>query len=181
MSIVLYVGDDLCRHTQFMEHEGITVFHSDRSAVEVVAAISENPRLDAIVFEHHTHPLPLNLIPVVRWHSDSPLVLFENPNIARFFEADHDENTFDLIIPALTPPVVWLKTLRAAIAEAWILRAAAQTRQREAAEVVSKSLALRRSSKAIRQPVLPFNLEAIWCGEEEGDESPLPDFQYKKR
>ena len=57
---------------------------SERSVKAIVVALGENPRFDAINFEHDTLPLPRDIVPAALIHSDSLLVLFENPNIARY-------------------------------------------------------------------------------------------------
>ena len=100
-----------------MQEKGFTVLHSERSTLEVVTIIRANPRFDAIVFEHDTAPLPANIIPTVRQHCDSPLVLFGNPNLVKLYGTDHEDDAFDLIIPPLTHPAAWLSALRALITD----------------------------------------------------------------
>jgi len=116
MASVLFVGEDLCRRIPLMENGGITVHQSERSAAAVAAALNENCGFAAITFEHDTFPLPQGIVPTARRHSAAPFVLFDNPNII-CYGRDHTEDDFDLIIPALTPPFAWLKTLQAVIKE----------------------------------------------------------------
>lgn len=130
MAAVLYVGEDLCRRISFMQHGGFTVKHSECSSLAVAAVLSEKHRFHAIAFDHDTFPLPQGIFLAVRWHSASPLVLFENPNIARYYGIDHDDDAFDLVIPALTPPRVWFKALQALIADFRTLQVASHSSKR---------------------------------------------------
>jgi|SRR5215831_4184858 len=158
MASVLYIGEDLCRRIPVMQQRGLSVVLSERSALAVAAALSENLGFDAIAFEHDTFPLPPGIVSTARRHSAAPLVLFENPNIVRY-GVDHDRDAFDLIIPALTPPVVWCKALHAVIGESQQICDVSRRLCREAAEARLKLQALRRS---IRESLHPIDLNALW-------------------
>jgi hypothetical protein len=164
MAGVLYVGEDLCRHIPIMECDGHAVSRSERSAVAVLTVLRENPPFDAITFEHHTQPLPGGMVPAVRQHSASPLVLFENPYIAQLYGFDHDDDAFDLIIPSLTPPLIWLKTLNALIEECRELRDASMKLRQKTAATRSETDALLRSSKALLKSLHPIDINANWRG-----------------
>ncbi len=173
MAAVLYVGEDLCRRIPFMEQEGFTVVRSERSAIEVEAAVRRNPRFDAIALEHDTSPIPASIIPAVRQRTDSPLVLFHNPNLAKFYGIDHDDDAFDLIIPPLTAPAVWLKTLQALIAEGQELRAASRDLVRMSALECSKTETLVHSSEDLRRSFRSIDFDAIWRGDSEQGQKSL--------
>jgi hypothetical protein len=174
MATVLYVGEDLCHRIRVMECGGLTVLHSDRSVLAATSVLSKNPGIDAIAFEHDTEPLPRGIAPAVRQHSASPLVLFENPNIDLCYGADHDEHSFDLVIPALTPAGFWLEALRAVIADS-------RRPQQECKEPCSKSQALQEPTEAMRRPLRLIDVNALWRGNPLEGEKPLPPEVLNKK
>ena len=108
---ILHVGDDICHRIPVMEKNGLVVVRVECSVGGVRSSFVNGDIYSAVTFHNDTVPLQDDVIAAARELSHAPLVLFENTS------TEHDEEFFDLVIPALTSPMVWSKTVRQAISE----------------------------------------------------------------
>lgn len=129
-STILHIGDDLCRRILVMETAGFVVFQSEVTIPAIHIAFTRKEDYSAVVFHNDIAAVPEDAVHEARSLSEAPLVLFQNPTVAS------NEAEFELVIPSLTSPDVWLLRLRD------VIEASQESRNR--------SLQLRRDCKAIR-------------------------------
>lgn len=102
---ILHVGEDDCQRIPVMQTAGFVVFRSECSILAIHTAFDREEDYSAVVFHNDVAALSEEAVHEARNLSQAPLVLFENPAISC------DESEFDLVIPALTPPQIWLEKL----------------------------------------------------------------------
>lgn len=166
---ILHVGEDLCRRIPVMETAGFVVFQSEVEIRALHTAFNREGDYSAVVFHNDIAAVPEDAVEETRSHSEAPLVLFQNPTVA-----SNDEE-FDLVIPALTSPNVWLQKLRDLIqASRETCERSRQLRQ-DCADVRAKSRSLRL--KAAHTRILPIDPDALWRG---NDSDGHPDSKLPK-
>lgn len=171
---ILHVGTDLCYRIPIMEYSGLRVVRSECSVAAIEDAVARNLPFSAITFHNGVYRPEDAVVFAARELSlASSLVLFEDSTVSC------DEHLFDLVIPALTPTLIWLHSLQETISEARNMRARArnlhddsvamreefQSLRRQAARILSESYKIRAESERIRQD--PFNLK--WSRRNEKD------------
>jgi hypothetical protein len=142
---ILHVGDDLCHRVPIMKSAGLIVDQSECGADAVHAALVQNQSFSAITFHNDAFPLPDIVVSTARTLSSAPLILFKNPSVCC------DDGAFDLVIPSLTPPADWLKSLRAAIEDAHNLRRISMQLRQESMNVRFQTERLRAESAGVRR------------------------------
>ena len=140
-----------------MQTAGFLVFHCNAEIPAVDTAFDRGEDYSAVVFHNDIAAVPEDAVQETRSLSEAPFVLFQNPTIAS------NEEEFDLVIPALTPPDLWLQKLRE------VIHASRKLRE-DGAAVRSPSQSLRLKSS--RNRILPIDPEALWRG---SDSDGLPD------
>ena len=153
---VLNVGDDLCYRIPVMEHAGLCVVRSRCSVTAVQRALTPGSSFSGIVFHTEIDAAVQAAASAARQLSTAPLILFQNSSARR------DERLFDLVIPAQTPPVVWLKSLQDAISEARDLCEKHQKLCQDFANLRSTSAELRRKAAGNRDHHI--DIDALWRG-----------------
>jgi hypothetical protein len=162
---ILHIGEDLCQRIPVMEAAGFVVFQSDCFVLAVQSAFAREEEYSAIIFHNDFAAIPENTVHEARDLSEAPLILFQNPTI------DCNDGDFDLVVPALTPPDIWLEKLRE------VIQAARETGQRSA-RLREDCGAARSRRKELRQRtvgnrVSPISPDALWRGDD--DAGSLPD------
>lgn len=102
---ILYVGDDVCQRIPVLERNGFRVVRAHDSGYAVRHLLTNLPNLAAIMFHCDIDPLPDELVRMIRSISSAPLIFFENPCSCSA------QTDFDLVIPVLTSPNIWLDKL----------------------------------------------------------------------
>jgi hypothetical protein len=156
-SRILYVGNDTSLRVPVMEAAGFTVLRSKCSIGSIREKLAGKEAVDALVFEEQGE-LCYHVVTKVRRLSTVPFVFFRESGI------ESQEEGFDLVIPVLTRPDVWLEELRLTIQKSGELHRSARKLREESAAVrsLSRSL-LRESSARLRED--PINPDALWRGE----------------
>lgn len=166
-SRILYVGNDTSLRVPVMEAAGFTVLRSKCSIGSIREKLAEKEAVDALVFEEdgaHCY----RVVTKVRTLSAVPFVFFRESGI------ESQEDGFDLIIPVLTRPDVWLDELRLTIQKSGELHRSARRLREESAATRSWSRSLQESSARLREKPIDFN--ALWRGELAQDAKPMqPD------
>lgn len=102
---ILHVGDDLCHRIAVMGLPGLTVVQTDCSPAALQRVFAAGNTFAGIAFHNEISPPSGIVLSTARALSSAPLVLFHNPTVSC------DKQLFDLVIPAHTPPHIWVKSL----------------------------------------------------------------------
>ncbi len=156
-STILHVGNDTCQRIPVMQRAGFIVVQSPESISAIRGVLLGQQALSAVIF-HSDYSAPAE--PILRESrrlSAAPLVLFQNPTITCI------EESFDLVIPVLTPPAIWLKKLKEVIEVSRDICEQSRLLRKDCAALRFESRALRAASARNRQ--LPINPDALWHGE----------------
>lgn len=157
---ILHVGDDLCQRIPVMQTAGFIVFQSECSIPAIHQAFEREDSFSAVIFHSDISAPPEPALRETRALSPAPFVLFQNPTVVC------DNEPFDLIIPALTPPDIWLEKLREIVQAARELCERSQQLRLDCAALRSQSQAIRATS--IRNRVSPIDPDALWRGDSDG-------------
>lgn len=150
---ILYVGEDLCCRIPVIERYGARVRRVPCSARELRVALADTIEYSAVAFNEDLASIPHDVIAVACSYP-SPLVLFENPCIS------YDPACFDLIIPTLTPPALWLRTLQETINESRKLHAQSRALLLDVAAVRAETRVQR--SRMHRLIGSPIDIDKLW-------------------
>lgn len=175
-STILHIGEDVCQRIPVMETAGFAVFQSPCSIPAIHTAFDREEDYSAVVFHTDIAAVPEVAVRETRDLSEAPLVLFQNPTITC------DEGEFDLVIPALTPPDIWLEKLRDVIQACREARERSMQLREDCAAVRSMSRALR--ARSVRNRVAPIDPDALWRHEDAGslpESKPPEDFRPRER
>ena len=161
---ILYIGDDTCRRIPIFKRAGLSVVHAEWTLPSIREALRESTPFDAATFHIDARPIEPLVLPAVRETVHGPLILFDNPSIP------YDEDAFDLVIPPLTAPDIWIKRLHVAIEVSRNLRAAS-LRLREDVENVHRTYVTLRES--IAKSLTKIDPDAPWhdAGREQDEKS----------
>lgn len=151
---LLYVGDDFFHRIPVMEKAGLAVVSSEDSISTIQTALGNGIAFSAITFHCDFFLIPPEIVQTARTHSASPLVLFSNPLL------NCDESEFDLVIPAMTPPTLWIQKLRELIQASILLRERSVQLRQDCLETRFHSEALRLESGRLCQH--PIDADALW-------------------
>lgn len=156
-SSVLHIGEDFCRRIPVIENAGFAVMQTNAALPAIHAAFDRRNVFSAVLFHSDFHAPPQNIVHEVRTLSAVPFVLFQNPTIG-FDVAD-----FDLVIPVLTPPAIWLRKLRDVIEASIKLRDfSLRLREETQAERARSKSLLEQSDRICKSLIDP---DALWRGE----------------
>jgi hypothetical protein len=171
---VLHIGDDLCRRIPVMETAGFVVYQSEVKIPAIHIAFEREEGYSAVVFHNDIAAVPEDVVNEARLLSEAPFVLFQNPTVPS------NEVEFDLVIPSLTTPDVWLLKLRELIQASRQAREESIQLRQDCAAARSKSQELRLASARKRVP--PIGPDAI-CSfpESKPPQEAAPAYSAKKR
>ena len=111
---VIHVGDDYCMRIPVLEITGLRVLRSGCTEREFRTVLDQTDALVAVTLSDEIDDSRKTLLQsgVIETAHDlctAPLIFFRSSN------SFHDESKFDLVIPALTPPTLWVPNLLRAI------------------------------------------------------------------
>lgn len=155
---ILHVGEDLCQRIPVLSRAGFVVLRSENSIPAIRDAFAGGDLFAAVVFHSDLAAPAEPAIHETRSLSTAPLILFQNPIILL------DDRKFDLVIPALTPPAVWLQNLKEIIRLSRETIVEAQQLRKDCESVRAQSQALRAS--AARNRSVSIDPEAPWSSED---------------
>lgn len=150
---ILHVGEDLCFRIPVLKRAGLIVCQTPCSVEGVRSAFESHGHFSALMFHADSEPVPAEVLALAR-SSPSPLVLFDNPSV------DHDEFDFDLIIPTLSPPGLWLQSLHVTMDQSAQLRVQSRALCAESAAVRGESRRLR--ARALSVLPTPIDVDLAW-------------------
>ena len=154
---ILHVGEDLCQRIPVMETAGLTVLQSETAISAIHSAFDQVDTFSAVIFHSDIAAPPEPTVQETRTLCEAPLVLFQNPAVSC------DETDFNLVIPPLTPPAIWLQKLLEVIQSSRELCEHSARLGQECGAVRSRSARLRAESARNRR--CPIDAEALWNGE----------------
>jgi hypothetical protein len=156
-TIILHVGEDLCQRIPVLETAGLVVQQTETDIPAIRAAFSHGDTFSAVLFHSDISAPSQSAARETRTLSQAPLVLFQNPAAAC------DENEFNLVIPPLTPPAVWLQQLCELIEQCRGLRERSGQLRLDCATIRSQSDLLR--ARPAHNRIGPIDPDALWNGE----------------
>ena len=162
---ILHIGEDICQRIPVMETAGLVVVQSEMAVPAIRTVFNRGDIFSAVIFHSDLSAPPGPAVCETRNLCEAPFVLFQNPAV------QCDEADFNLVIPPLTPPTIWLQKLVEIIeASRELCEQSAQLRQ-DCAAARNKSETLRAASA--RNRVCPIDPDALWNGET----GAIPDFK----
>jgi hypothetical protein len=161
ISTVIHVGDDFCMRIPVLENTGLRVLRSRCTAGEFRTVVDQADTLAAITLSDERGDLRETLlesgvIETARELCTAPLILFHNPNCMC------DESSFDLVIPTLTSPTVWLPNILEAINISRQIRGSSRQLCEESEAVREKVRA--EIYRAVREGARSIDLDEVWRG-----------------
>lgn len=105
---VIHFGPDDCHRLMVLRSAGYTV-EDCRSLVQLRDTLETGDVPDAVLMSDGAGVSPEEAAAVARTHSSNPVILFRSTNLA------YEDGRFDLVVPCLTPPEVWLNDVDALI------------------------------------------------------------------
>lgn len=157
---ILHVGEDFCQRIPVMETAGLIVLQSEMSTPAIHSVFGRGETFSAVVFHSDIVAPPEPTVHETRTLCEAPLVLFQNPAVVC------EETDFNLVIPSLTPPAIWLQKLLEVIEASRELRDSSAQLRQDCSAIRSQSMRLRVESARKRK--CPIDPEAIWNGENGG-------------
>ena len=106
---VIYFGPDDCHRLMVLRSAGYRVADCD-SLSQLRALLASVAEVDAVLISDRDGISPREAVAAVRARSPLPVILFRNSNMA------YEDSGFDLVVPCLTPPEVWLNDVETLIA-----------------------------------------------------------------
>lgn len=155
-SSILHIGEDFCRRIPIIENAGFAVLQTEITLPAIHAVFDRGDTFSAVVFHSDFQAPPQIIVGETRTLSAAPFVLFQNPTIAC------DDTDFDLVIPVLTSPAIWLSKLRDAIEASIRLRDASLRLRVDCNAERSRSRSLLEQSNRICK--FPIDPGAPWRG-----------------
>jgi CRP/FNR family transcriptional regulator len=127
---IVHFGIDDCDRLRTLRDAGYAV-DSSNSLTELQSFLSSNEQIDAVAITESSGSAASNVISLIRASSDAPLILFQGWN------SNANESKFNLVVPVLAPPDMWLKEIGALTEHSRIRHA--------------KSPLLRQESRSLRE------------------------------
>lgn len=141
---VIHVGTDICHRLPVLERAGYQV-DTCISVPELRLALTSIRQLDAVLISEGSEGAHPDAVSLARTYSSAPIVLFRETQLS------FAESPFDLVVPILISPQVWLEDIAALIARCRALRADSRALCDKSAELRLQSQAARASSSRERQ------------------------------
>lgn len=105
---VVHFGPDDCHRLMVLRSAGYTV-EDCRSLLQLRDALADGASPDAVLMSDGDGVSPQEAVGIARAHSSNPVILFRSTNMT------YEDCRFDLVVPCLTPPEVWLNDVDALI------------------------------------------------------------------
>ena len=105
---VIHFGPDDCHRVMVLRSAGYSV-EDCLSLSQLRATLETGQPPDAVLMSDGDGVAPSDAIAIARHHSSHLVVLFRNSNL------EYEDSGFDLVVPCLTPPEVWLNEVDALI------------------------------------------------------------------
>jgi len=105
---VIHFGLDDCHRLMVLRSAGYTVDEC-RSVLQLREMLETGEVPDAVLISDCEGVSPLEAVTLARTFSPNPLILFRSTNLT------YEDGGFDLVVPCLTPPAVWLSEVDAVI------------------------------------------------------------------
>lgn len=163
---ILHFGEDFCQRIPVMEAAGLMVLQSEVSIPAIHIAFDRGDSFSAVVFHCDIVAPPEPAIQEARILSEAPFVFFQNSAVVC------DESDFNLVIPPLTPPSIWLQKLIEVIEDSCALREQSSQLRLDCIGARNTSQALRAASAHNR--ICPIDPNALWNGETGSNPEPKP-------
>lgn len=141
---VIHLGRDSCHRLAVLESAGYRV-DVCISVPELRHALVLPKPLDAVLISEGSEGPHADAVSLTRSHSSAPIILFRETQL------DFAESCFDLVVPILAPPQIWLADMAAVIARCQSLRATAQALCSQSAELCRESALARAKSSSERK------------------------------
>jgi hypothetical protein len=131
---ILQIGNDACRRSLVLARAGFRLRQCEERTEAVAEMFAAQDPIGAVVFEASYHAAPHRaVVRLARCRTSAPLILFENS------ACDCDVNGFDLVIPVLTAPALWLFEIERTIARSRELTSNSAQLRMECADVWAES------------------------------------------
>lgn len=137
---ILHIGEDVCQRIPVIESAGFVVLKCEIALPAIRTAFDHGDNFSAILFHSDISAPPVPTVRETRSLSQAPLILFQNPAIIC------NETDFNLVIPPLTPPALWLKSLKEAVLASIQGREYSHQLRKDCKEAQAWSRSLRESS-----------------------------------
>jgi len=132
------------------------------SLPELQSFLSSNEDIDAVAITESNSAVSPDDISFIRASSDAPLILFKGWN------SNANESEFNLVVPVLAPPDMWLKEIAVLTEHGRVKRASSQLLRRE-----SRSLR-EEDGPAVEEP--PQEIE--WFAKKRGRSTAIPSSSF---
>jgi hypothetical protein len=144
---VVHIGRDYCHRVPVLESAGYEV-EGCNSAKELRNALKQF-ELKAVLVSESEGAVHQDMIREVRECFDTPVVLFRET--LRYFAVPNDDWLFDLEVPVLQPPDIWLPDLAALIVRCQALQARSRVICSQAQRLCEESADARERSQRERE------------------------------
>ena len=104
---VVHFGPDDCHRLTVLRSAGYTV-EDCRSLLQLRVTLETGDVPDAVLMSDDGVS-PEEAVAIARTHSSNPVILFRSTNM------DYEDCGFDLVVPCLTSPEIWLNDVDAVI------------------------------------------------------------------
>jgi hypothetical protein len=141
---IIHFGTDLRHRTEVFKTAGYVV-NNCSSFDQLHSALIAIPPADAVAFDESRGKLCARAVSLTRATSSLPLVLF------RSLTPRLDASEFDLVVPVLTPPQVWIAEVVRVVEESRLLDTQYEALRQESALLRQQSALLRMESAAARE------------------------------
>jgi hypothetical protein len=107
---LIHFGLDNCHRLMVLQSAGYSV-DDCASLDQLCTSLAAGTGAEAVLMSDNDEPAPEDVVTVARKHSSAPVILFLSSNRTR------EDSAFDLVVPNLTPPEIWLRDVNALIAK----------------------------------------------------------------
>jgi hypothetical protein len=141
---IIHLGTDDRHRIAVLKTAGYVVKNCD-SFAQLHSALIAIPPADAVAISESRNELCEKAISLTRAASAVPLILFQSAT------SGFNESDFDLVVPVLTPPQVWIDEITRLIEESRALRLRLEALRNESAALQQQSALLRAESAIVRE------------------------------
>ncbi len=142
---IIHVGVDDCQRIPVLKSAGFQVNPCD-SFDQLHSALAGIPPADAVAIAECRSALIEKAVALTRATSSIPLILFQGTSPHTLNDSD-----FDLVVPVLTSPQIWIARMQAMIEESRTLRARSEAIREASSLLTQASAALRGEAKTARE------------------------------
>jgi CRP/FNR family transcriptional regulator, cyclic AMP receptor protein len=121
---IIHFGIDDFDRLRTLRDAGYSV-ESSNNPTELKSLLSSNEQIDAVAITEVSGSAPSDAISLIRATSDAPLILF------RAWNSNAVESEFNLVVPVLAPPDMWLREVAALTEHSRVKRPKSELLRRE--------------------------------------------------